>query len=469
MNKFRKIVLLLLIGLFVPNIVKADCGYAVYEDYEAKVSNTNGATVYKLEDDGTYKATGEKIAYGKTVEIEYDVAKAEGTILLAIDWNGSGVFCVKASDLVNIKDFKSTNDGFKKSDFYTIVDTEVRSGPGVLYDVVGTIKADTNIMIGFDENDIYADSKAGSWVLISNGTISGYVYFEQCYGKLPITIGYKAEKGIYYSGYNDSKLNISFGDKLDVKYIIPANKGENLYYTKIGNRFEYIEGAKVVKQYNHKLIVIDLNTDKFPIALSNLNGKELNIRDYLKLNQEYQIRYVKNHRYGNIYYIEIDNKVYSFSYNSDYGDHGEYEYPIVVTDKKQKVTWNDREVEAYKLLNSEEKSIYYSNDLGLSNPKSDKIVELVQNDPKEEDDDKNSDKKEENNKNDDENGNGNLNDDENGNDNLNDDEKKEVLTIDGLSSKDYVFWCLIGALTIAVVTTVVLVIVNKKKKDRQEM
>lgn len=457
MNKFRKIVLLLLIGLFVPNIVKADCGSAVYEDYEAKVSNTNGATVYKLEDDGTYKATGEKIAYGKTVKIEYDVAKAEGTVLLAIDWDGRGMFCVKASDLVNIKDFKSTNDILKKSDFYTIADTEVRSGPGILYDVVGTIKADTNIMIGFDENDTYADSKTGAWVLISNGTISGYVYFEQCYGKLPITIGYKAEKGIYYSGYNDSKLNISFGDKLDVKYIIPVNKGENLYYTKIGNRFEYIEGTNVVEQYKHKLFVIDLNTDKFPITLSDLNGKELNVRDYLKLNQEYQIRYVHNHGYGSVYYIEIDNKVYRFLYNSDYGDHGEYEYPIVVTDKKQKVTWNDKEVEAYKLLNSEEKTIYYSNELGISNPKSDKIVELVQNDPKEEDDDKNSDKKEENNKDDD------------GNDNLNEDEKKEVLTVDGLSSKDYVFWCLIGALIIAVVTTVMLVIVNKKKKNRQEM
>ncbi len=434
MKKVLKVCLILFVSIFIPNNVKADCGILVYDGYKAKVSNINGAEVYESTSNGVYKKTGKKISYGTEVEISHDVGISGDTTLIAVN---DGDDIVKASDLTNIKDFNGDKIKLEKSDYYTITDTEVRSGPGVLYDVVGTIKANTNIMIG-DTSDL---SEAGAWIKISDGTTTGYVYYEECYGKLPITIGEKVNSNNYYylggKSEVESKLNLKVGDKLNVKYVIPVNKGVGIYYIELNGKSEYLDGSVVGKAYNHKLIPIDLNDQHYAINLYDSNDKQVKLSDYLKINQEYNIKYIYDRGTWITYYIEINDKLYTLSYGPDYAEREAGEYPIVIADSKETVTWNGKDIEAYKLLNSDEgTTVYYNEELGLSKPESDEIKEMIK--PEEETTDKEV-----------------TNED-------------DTITVDGLTSKDYVIICLIASLVIAVVAIVTLVVVNRKKNKINE-
>lgn len=148
MKKLKKIILLVLLCILMPTLVNADCGLIIYDNYNVVVSNENGAYSYesnynKQTKKTEYSKTKNYIPYGKEVKVYRDETKFGDDYFLTVIYEEEE-YIVKASDLKNIKDFNA-NIKLEKSEYYVYKDVELRSGPGVLYDVVGTIKAHTNI------------------------------------------------------------------------------------------------------------------------------------------------------------------------------------------------------------------------------------------------------------------------------------------------------------------------------------
>lgn len=192
------IILTIVNFLIFPFCVNASCGNKIYTDYKVIVSNANGTYGYESiynSDTKTYEFTKTDNFYPYETELQVlnDGKIIDGNYYLTVKHYGH-TFYVDTKDVKNGLEFKPSNKQLVETDYYVIKDTEVRSGPSILYDVAGTIKVDSNILAS-EDIDTWANkldgSITGNWIYISDGTTSGYVYHEKC-SDLPISLGKKS-------------------------------------------------------------------------------------------------------------------------------------------------------------------------------------------------------------------------------------------------------------------------------------
>ncbi len=451
MKKFLTIIFILFICC---NLVKADCGFLKYMDYEVIVSNKSGAVIYEdSNDDGYLEKTNKKIPYNTKLKVESDERKLENDYILYVyreDEKYSGY--VKASDLQNIKEFKNEKPKIKQSDYYTYEDTEVRSGPGVLYDIVGTIKADTNLYL---EKDVDLEDRIeaidnGAWIYISDGNIGGYIYYDTCAGFLPIKIGRLIKNSNNYMGKSDYGIGLKRYDKVKLKYVINDSGHHQSYYIEYNGKNALISEKLIAEKVENELIFLSLDSEYTVLNdinnitdnLSLLEDKALNKKSYLKTNKKYTTKYYKRTSYGfDIYYVEINKKMYRIVYNLLVADDD-----LVVYDKNKTYTieYQGEKIQAYKLLNTFGDNDYYSSVSG--------IISI--------------DVEEENENDEEENIIDNENNTEDNNNNLesetpNESQTEEVLT--GISSKEYVLYCFIGCFILSVISEILIIVINKSK------
>lgn len=461
MKKIKSILLVLIINLLMPNLVDADCGATTYENYNAKVKNSSGAITYDTEyNEKTYKDEYHKsdyvIPYGSVVEINHDEYKLEDDYLLQVSFEDND-YIVKASDLENIdSSYSKKESSLKQSDYYTVVDTELRSGPGVLYDVVGVIKADTNIMMS-GEPAISGEGEGvegGSWILISDGNISGYIFYDGCFASLPIYIGQKVNEGNYYFvGSNNNEYNLKYGDKINVKYSINYAHSEGYYIEVNGKRYE-LNASEVGVTSNKKIILFDLEK----LELYDNNMVKIDNDDNLKTDILYNSKYSVATEHGTYYHFEVNDKIYIID-DSGYIENFEdssYEYIYAIVDEQKKISFEEdmyygfniyqdykimekgKSIDAYKLLNEAVyDDVYYNSSLGFFH----KITDINDLDDSDEDFDE---------------------------ENINS-VQDDVIVVEGLTAKDYVIRCLLVSIFVAVIVIILIIFINRNKNKTEKI
>ncbi|MBQ9854343.1 MAG: hypothetical protein IJO57_04870 [Bacilli bacterium] len=453
MKRIKKLFSLFIVTLIIPFVVHADCGNIIYKDYRVKVSNKNGATTYDInynEETKKYEYKKENfvIPYGEEVLIVIDGIKTNDIYFLSIEYKEE-IYSVKSSDLINIKEFKKEKIELENSKYYTVKDVEVRKGPGVLYDVAGTIKADTNIKLEKGLNlENRVDSQEGAWIYISDGKVSGYIYHEMCKGKA-LSLGTKVNYDIYYLGTDEKEF--TFGEKLNIKYIVEYAH-DNEYYIEKNNKQIILKEEFVGTKYEHKLKILALDYEY--LTLKSLdNDKELEKKDYLTEGKEYNIKYYNSDGYTENYFIEINNKMYILS-NGIYDNPENLDYSLIVYEKEDKYTFDEeryyrfetnkeyqilekgKEIVGYKLLNDDD--IYYNKELGFIYKNRSEIEEESEEEnkkpiyvPKNEPD-------------------------------------NDIKEVEGISVKDYILLCLGGAVAISIIAIIILICINKNKNKERD-
>lgn len=406
----KKFILILLFGVLMSTLVNADCGIMMYKDYKAIVSNENGAATYEYnyneaQKEYEYKKKELVVPYGEEISIIVDTYKTENDYFLRIEYSGEE-YDVKASDLKNIEDFENNNIQLEKSEYYVYEDTEVRKGPGILYEVVGTIKADTNIYVDFLDNNGNEGGieKEGGWIYISDGTTSGYIYNDMCYVAHPLSICKKVETNdYYYLGTDDKGIGLKFGDKITPKYYAQEALGIT-YYIKYNDKYIRLYDSEVGKESNESFRILSL--ENIPANIRELESpdKELIIEDYLKIGDNYNIIYETYDNYFAYYYVKIDEKIYIVTL---------YTYPI-----DEYILFFDKEESKNEEIKNEDIIEVDSITVGIETK----------------DNEKNS-----------------------GN-------EEEIIIVDGISSKEDVIIFLCGAIILSAVTCIVIVLINKRKK-----
>lgn len=455
MKRIKKLFSLFIVTLIIPFVVHADCGNIIYKDYKAKVSNKNGAITYDINyNDETkkyeYKKQNFIIPYGEEVLIDSDGIKTKDIYFLNIIYKEE-MYSVKSSDLVNSKDFKKEKIELEQSEYYTVKDVEVRKGPSVLYDVAGTIKADTNIKLEKGLNlENRVDSQEGAWIYISDGKVSGYIYHEICANE-EIVIGKKAnnKQELYYIG---NQKEFTFGEKLKIKYIVEYAHYYKEYYIEKNNKQIILKEEFVGTKYEHKLKILALDYEY--LTLKSLdNDKELEKKDYLTEGKEYNIKYYNSDGYTENYFIEINNKMYILS-NGIYDNPENLDYSLIVYEKEDKYTFDEdryyrfetnkeyqilekgKEIVGYKLLNADD--IYYNKELGFIYKNRSEIEEEQQEENKEP-----------------------IYVPENEPDN-------DIKEVEGISVKDYILLCLGGTVAISIIAIIILICINKNKNKERD-
>ena len=420
MKKFILIIFILFISC---NFVKADCINTAYKNYEVMVSNKNGAVIYKESEKG-YEKTNQIIPYKTKLYVSSDAQKLNDDYILSVyseDQKYNGF--IKASDVKNVKEFEDKKLKLKKTNYYTYEDTEVRSGPGVLYDIVGVIKADTNVYSNenFVDNDgnLSASEKIGAWVYISDGKIGGYIYYDTCYGTLPIKVGKLVQNNsnnYYYIGKDDYGIGLKRYDKVNIKYVVQDYAHHQSYYIEYNNKNALIHEELIVESFEHQLIFTSFDSNYIILNyVTDITGnfigydKSLNKSEHLKIGQKYTTKYY-NHisdGYDN-YYIEIDGKMYRIIYSKNVPKND-----LIVYDENKiyNIEYKGKKIDTYKVLNSYDENVYYNSEYGIINP---------------------------------------------------DNEKSEEETVTKTNSKQYITWFLIGG-TLLVLGGIIIFIVNRKK------
>ena len=448
----KKFIIILFTLFICCNLVKADCGFLSYTNYEVIVSNENGAVIYEEVDNG-YKKTNEIIPYNTKLKVDSDNMKLDNDYILHVysedeKYGGN----VKASDLQNINDYKKEKKTLEKSEYYTYEDTEVRSGPGILYDIVGIIKADTNVY--FEKNINLDGINSGAWKYISDGNIGGYIYFDTCSGNLPIKLGklIKNKNDYYYIGNDDYGIGLKRYDKVNIKYVVYDYGHHKSYYVEFNNKNLLIEEEFIVEKFERELIFLSLDNEY--TELFDINDKSLNKSVHLKIGQKYKIKYRNVIESFDNYYIEVDGKMYIVVYNLYFQDND-----LVVYDENKiyNIEYKGKKIEAYKILNRYDDSEYdnteyYNSKYGIIN-----LDEENEEDNKEEENESIIDNNQNNNTPDD-----NINNDiENNVSDENENKDDEIIT--GVSSKQYVTWCLIGSIILSAISEILILVLNKSK------
>ena len=456
----KKFIIILFTLFTCCNLVKADCSFLRYNDSEAIVSNKDGAVVYDNSDDKGYKKTNEIIPYNTKLKVESDELKMKDDYILSV-YSEDGKFdgYVKASDLKSVNDYKNKKPELEKSEYYTYEDTEVRSGPGIFYDVLGVIKGDTNVYL---EKDIDLESrieavKDGAWIYISDGDIGGYIYYDTCAGFLPIKIGQliKNNNNYYYMGKSDYGIGLKRYDKVNIKYVINDQGHHQSYYIEYNGKNAFIDEELIAEKKENELIFLSLNSEDTVLndidyitdeRFNLFEDKALNKKSYLKTNKKYTTKYHNTTSNGfDIYYLEINKKMYRIVYNLNAG-----EDELVAYDKNKTYTieYQGEKIKAYKLLNTYA-DYYYSSVSG--------IISLDNEENEEDNEEENITDNNQNNIPDD-----NINNDiENNISDENEDKDEEIIT--GVSSKQYVTWCLIGSIILSAISEVLILVLNKSK------
>lgn len=374
----KRIIVAIFAVVVLPASVLADCSLSIYKNYKVKVSNSDGAVLYyedyndKL-DKEVYVKSKKVLSPGTELIVEYDAAKRDDFYILAVhSKDGRIEGFVKSTDVTNVNEY-SNQKSLVQSDYYTISDTEVRKGPGVLYDVVGTIKANTNISIA-DDFDVqsFGEKETGSWVYISDGTVSGYIYYETCVNRLPINIGKKVSGDLYWVGSNKNEYGFKFGDKVDSKFKI-AFANEDKYYVNLNGHDYYISDEFIAEEYNHSLKLLEIPTGKREIGLTTLNsyvnGDDNSKLNLLEKDKEYKVLYTNvlssfPTSYNN-YYIEINDEIYVLSLATDIKN-SMFDSSLIVYDEVKNLDVNKDYYYGFKALSSGEEKTYFDKNMTLN-------------------------------------------------------------------------------------------------------
>lgn len=459
MKRIKSLLLVFFIGLLMPCFVKADCGPAGYDDFYAIVSNQNGAVTYEEKERDIFKKTDYVIPYGEKVQFMWDAAKADDYYIILITYKNHSYF-VKSVDFTNEDIFNVNNNELVKTNYYTVFDTEVRSGPSFSHKVIGTIKKDTNLK-GIVDKELNQLRGVGSWVYVSDGNISGYVYYEKCMPIMQLTIGQIVDEELYYLSNEENELNLKFGDILNAKYVINYAK-HKVYYVENNGNYVTFENHLIGIKSNTKLMILEY--DDITIWLTDVNTlKKVKIANYLEVGKVYDVIYEQSDIYNVTYYIEVNNKLYALNYCDGQCEESDYDFKYQISvinfSKEETITLTSdvlyaknlydedslktiskgETISLYKIIGYayDDETIYYSKKydgfIKIKNKIEDTNDEI--NDPV-------TDDNKENNK---------------------EVEDDEVIVADGLTSRDYVIIGLFVAVIVSIIAIVCLVSFNKKR------
>ncbi len=171
--------LVLLFLLFMPLIAKADMGAPMVRTYEAVVIKVDGADYYEQDNDWNWEKKGHLNKDDK-VKIEFE-STDDGEVYLAFN-KGGGYYFVKASDVAPLeKEVKPNGEGIIELDKEQKIrveakeGVEVKKGPSVAYETVGTLKKGTEATYKYEIDEsgyIYVDTgDIKGWVLTLEGTV----------------------------------------------------------------------------------------------------------------------------------------------------------------------------------------------------------------------------------------------------------------------------------------------------------
>ena len=162
-----KKILLFIVSLMVlvPNIVLADMGAPVVKEYEAEVSNPDGAAIYKYDSNQRkYIATEEKVAYGTKIDVT-----SEYNGLITFEYNNV-IVDIRVEDITPVEKTPKNIELGEKKNALVIRDIEIKKGPAEAYETTGkTIKGNTNIEVR-ELKDVYT-----AWVYVEYNGTKGYI------------------------------------------------------------------------------------------------------------------------------------------------------------------------------------------------------------------------------------------------------------------------------------------------------
>ena len=136
--------LLLLFVMFVPLLAKADMGAPYFREYKAVVVKEEGASYYSDPEEARKISN---LAKDQIITISFEL-RSDGVDYLMFEKNNH-YYYVKASDVMPVeKEVKVTDDNVKKLAEKLKIrvmanEVDVRKGPSVAYDKVGTLKKGT--------------------------------------------------------------------------------------------------------------------------------------------------------------------------------------------------------------------------------------------------------------------------------------------------------------------------------------
>ena len=329
--------------LFLPYFVFADMSGPMIRIYKATPKNPEGADIYKYDlKSEAYIKTGEKFAYGKVVEIDYD------NEYICIDDECSGE--VKLDDLVAIDDKYEINEKELSDEYDAIIlkDQVIKTGPAYAYKSTNvTIKAGTKVKLRDlatldEETKELLFDEYQPWKYIEyNGTKGFIIAYKE-------TVGYDGKE---VKAITDNKVKIINPVNNKVIDTIKANTNiKTITYTlEIWSNYYYIEyNGKKGLVSKDKYLTEDKSikfetTDNLKLYKSiefdendNVLSKSIgNVPKGTKSSSSYYI--IENYC---IYFRYDDNNLHGWIYaNYDESEEAETDYVGLIVD----YPWNDDE------------------------------------------------------------------------------------------------------------------------------
>lgn len=172
-KKILTVFILLLIMISINTLVSADMGIPMISPYKATITNTNGAEVYKYEEDNETRI----IEYGTEVEVMYE-HEIENTLYAAVNFIENKIL----SDTIDIKleDLTIKEDNYISKTLnkeepikFTVFSkngVDIRKGPAEAYSKTGTTIPYGEEIVAYRENEV--DSP---WFFVNYNGVSGWI------------------------------------------------------------------------------------------------------------------------------------------------------------------------------------------------------------------------------------------------------------------------------------------------------
>lgn len=369
----KKIIKFLVISiLLVPLLVLADGGGPTFAPYDAYVSDPNGASLYKYDDDNDiYVKTSKVLEYNTQIEVEDEEEITKDKIYGYIGLNDEDYFYISLDkislkkDVYTLEDYKkdfSDDEDIPEHAKVLILDNEVypRKGPSTKYE-----KIDKSLK---KEDKISKKAEIGSWVYVENDSISGWINTDD--NNVMETI-YRKTLWLLEDVHPYDNYQIDEHDPIDLT--IPKNeKFEDVFHIGINEDEEENEETKYYDvyrlEYNGKAYYIDSDEVAFALSTGNkysdITNKKTNcynevngtIIATLPINTEAKVMYTSYNMKEDWAYIESNGRNY---WVSEKDTATLYKEKIILVDDTPASVNNDDKVNITLPANTVFSSYYY--------------------------------------------------------------------------------------------------------------